>query len=534
MSGKIGKSDCFFNIILIVVSVLAFAIPFGLSPIFVADSPAYMSSSLAEGIVPIYPSFISLNRLIFSQDYYLQAVVLEQIVFAAFCTDLFVISIKREMGLRWIETYIFLLFALIPYTVFMPDGMTSRYIVTEALAYPCFYLLMVFVLKGLWNNKFSSIFISDIIAILMALTRTQLRIALLIPVGAFFLLWLRSSVWNKKMGKFCKVISGVLISCVIFILSYAVFLQGNLVLQRALAWTSNVVETKTENQVNAADTKVTDVSVANTDVSNTNVTDVNVASTDITEEIDENNVAEAVESTESNTEVLKADSNNRNIDSQFFTVMFVKVMVAADKRDANLFQDDTIRQAYIYVCNRMEQDQWGLGSMDKDLFIGDRVQNSIVNIAVIDKYLNDFIGEYPDSEIDISDTKNEFLSVLLRAHPFRWMLSGILQFPSGFISSVFVHRRNMYWLSYLVTVVIYALAVIMCIARRKDIRQRDFMMTSIYVNILFVAATSMMFVCFKRYVNYGFGMFYISLYCIMREPIVDFIKKRYDKTGAAS
>lgn len=506
MFGKIGKSDYIFYVIFIMISILAFAIPLGLSPILVADSPAYMTSNLAQGIVPIYPFFICLNKLIFSQDYYLSAIVLEQIVFAAFCTDLFVISIKRTMGLRWIETYIILLFALIPYTIFMPDGMTSRYIVTEALAYPCFYLLMIFVLKGLWNNKFSSIFISGIIAILMALTRTQLRIALLIPLGAFFLLWLRSSVWNEKMGKFCKVISGVLISCVIFILSYAVFLQGNLALQRALLWTSNAIETKIENQVNAADNS-------------------------ITEEIDEINSDEANESSESKTEELKAASNN-NINSQFFTVMFVKVMVVADKRDASLFQDTAIRQAYIYVCDRMEQDQWGLSSMDKDLFIGDRVQNSVVNVAIIDKYLNDFVGEYPDSGIDISATKTEFLSVLFRAHPFRWMLSGILQFPSGLISSVFVHRRNMYWLSYLMTAVIYALAALMCIVRRKDVRQRDFMMTSICVNILFVAATSMIFVSFKRYVNYGFGMFYISLYCIMREPILDFIKKRYDKSGA--
>lgn len=519
MFGRKGKSDYFFGGMLIIASILVFAIPFGLSPILVADSPAYMSGRLNEGIVPFYPLFICLNKFIFTQDYYLQAVVLEQIAFAAFCTDLFLLFIKRTMNLRWIETYIFLLFTMVPYTVFMPIGMTSRHIATEALAYPCFYLLMVFILKGIWTNNFFSILIADIIAILMALTRTQLQIVLLLPIGAFFLLWLRGFAWNEKMKKPYRIVSGALLSCVIFVLSYGVFRQSNLFLQSALLSTANAVESKSDNQENLED------SVIASGVEENYVEEVAAES---------ENKEEAATESENKEAAPDSFSNNHNIASQFSTVMFVKVMIVADKSDANLFQDTNMQQAYAYVCDRMEQEQWSLSSMDKDLLIGDRIQGSLVNVLNVDMYLNDFIVEYPDSGIDISAAKTEFVSVLLRAHPFRWMLSGILQFPSGLISTVFVHRKNMYWFSYLVTAGLYALAVWMCVARRKDVRRRDFMMTSICVNMLFVVATSMVFVSFKRYVNYGFGMFYISLYCIAKEYTVDFIKKHYDKAGVTS
>lgn len=511
MVRRIKKSDYFFGGILIVASILIFAIPFGLSPITFADSPAYMTGHLTEGIVPLYPLFICLNKLIFPQDYYLRAVVLEQITFAAFCTVFFVLYIKREMDSKWIETYMFFMFSLAPYTAFMPAGMTSRFIATEALAYPCFYLLILFILKGMWTNKALYILIADIAAILMALTRTQLQVVMLIPVGAFFLLWIRGFVRNEKMRRSGRFISGILLSCLIFILSYGVYRQSNMFLQKALSWTTKAVESKIDNQDNLE----------------------SAATADINEE----NYPEEAEDEVRNGPAGSADvsSNNNNIVSQFSTVIFMKVMIMADKSDADLFPDADMRQAYIYIYDRLEQEQRILSSMDKNLLIGDPIRDSLASMPkLVDMYLHDFIAEHPDSGISLGAAKTEFASILFRAHPFRWMVSGIIQFPSGLISTVFVHKRSMYWISHLATAVVYALALGMCIARRKYLKQRDLMVVGICVNVLFVIATSMVFVSIKRYVNYGFGVFYISLYCIVKDFMVDFIKNHYGKTGVTS
>lgn len=492
---KINKADYLFYGSLIVISALVFAIPYGLEPVLMADSPAYLAGTLNQGIVPVYPLFISLNKLIFSPVYYLQAIVIEQVVLAVCVTVGFVLFIRKAMGAGRGETYLFLLLALIPYTVLMPDGMTSRFIVTEALAYPLFYLLMVSVLKGIWENKVSRVLFAEFFAIVMALTRTQLQLALLIPAGAFFILWVRGKIGNGNMQRISRVITGILLCSVIFVLSYGVYRQGNLILQRVLAWTVSAADGQREHEKRQGS--------------------VGEIESEVNKE----------EQTEGSVHV----ETNQNVSTQYSTVVFAKVMIMAEEEDADLFEDNKLQQLYTYVYDRLEQDQLVLSAMDKNLMIGDQLQIGLADISKsVNEFLSDYISQHPDSEINVNEARNEFLTVLLKAHPFRWIISGILQFPFGLISSVFVHRRNMYWISYLATAVIYVLAVGLCIVRFRDTRRRDFMAVCIGVNLLFVIATSMVFMSLKRYVNYGFGMFYISFYFLVKECIVDFIKEKQD------
>lgn len=482
MPEKIRKSDCIFLTMLIITSILVFDIPFGLSPIMFHDSTAYMANYLAEGIVPLYPVFIWINRLIFPENCYMQMIIAEQIMIAAACTVCFVLFIKKNMKLNWAETYMIFVFSLAPYTVFMSEGrgMTSRLIATEALAYPLFYMLMMLILKGIWSGKYIYIAIADIMAVFMALTRSQLQLMLLIPASAFLLLWMKNPVRNGKKGGVGRLISGMLIACGIFILSYAACMQSNLFMQKGLLWLANAAEKE-----NSSDSEINH-----------------------------------------GTAVTQSKENGDNYNAQYSSVIFVKVMILADKRDASLFEDANVRQAYIYMCDRMEQEQKNLASIEKNLLIGDKIQDNLYRIpSDLRRYFGDYIQEYPDSGIDISIVKAEIFPALLKAHPFKWMLSGILQFPSGLISTVFLHRRNMYWVSYMAFITIYAIAISMCIVRGKCAKQRDFMIVGIFVNFLFVFATSMVFVSIKRYVNYGFGMFYISLYCISKDFISELMKR---------
>ena len=495
MSVKMKWADYLFYGSLILISILVFAIPYGLSPILVPDSSAYLAGTLSQGIVPVYPLFISLNKLIFSQAYYLQVIVIEQVLFAVCVTVYFVLFIRKAMGAGRGETYLFLLLVLIPYTVLMPDGMTSRFIVTEALAYPFFYLLMASVLKGIWGNKFSSVIIAEVLAISMALTRTQLQLVLVIPVGAFFLLWMRGKVRNEKMRRLPRAVTGILLSSVIFLLSYGIYRQSNLALQRVLVWTMSAADVSTETQEEVE-----------ADAGGDEKKDAIMA--------------------EATVESSPAESS-QNIASQFSTVIFIKVMIMAERDDADLFQDAGMRQLYTYVYDRLEQEQLVFGAMDKNLLIADQLQAGLDKISrVMSQYLNDFVIEYPNSEVNTSRAVSEFSTVLLKAHPFRWLISGVLQLPFGLISSVFIHRRNIYWVSYLMTALIYGSAIGLCIMRKKDVRQKEFMVLCIGVNLLFVVATSMVFVSQKRYVNYGFGVFYISLYFMIKGYIVDLIQKR--------
>lgn len=496
MLEKIRNSDCIYKIILIIACILAFAFPFRLTPILLPDSPSYLAGHLSEGIVPVYPLFICLNRLIFPQDIYMQIIVLEQIGIATACMVCVILFIKRNIGLNWFETYICLVFSLIPYTVFMPEGMTSGHIVTEALAYPLFYMMMMLVLKGIWNNKSACIIAADVIAIIMSLTRTQLQLTLLIPAGALFLLWMRGAASRERSVKFKRLVSGIFIACGIFAISYVACRQSNLILQRALFLSAEAADAKEKSSING----------------------------DGAQEAGNGGLS-------GNTEG-PVSANSGNYDSQFSTVIFTKVMIAADKDDSYLFEDSGMRQLYTYIYDRLEDDGLILSSMEKNLLIGDAIQGSLVSIpGVCSGYIVAFDEENPDLAMDVNTAKGKIASALLKAHPFKWMLSGILQFPSGLISTVFVHRRNMYWISYLATIALYALAVGMCVMRRNDAKRMELMLGAIFVNLLLVAATSMVFVSLKRYVNYGAGLFYIGLYCITKEFVTGLIKKYYEKNN---
>lgn len=495
MFKRMKKTDCLFYGSLVLISVLVFAIPYGLEPLLVPDSPAYLAGTLNQGIVPVYPFFISLNKLIFSSTHYLQAVVIEQIFFAVSASVFFVLFIRKKMEAGRAETYLLLLLTLIPYMVLMPEGMISRFIITEALAYPCFYLLMTSILKGIWENKISSILLAGLIAIFMALIRTQLQLVLVIPAGMFFWIWMRGRIGNEKMSRIPKIIAGIVLSCMVFLFSYGIYRQSNLILQKFMIWTVSTMDVRGEVQEEAG------------------------TPDDVQGEEDTGTKNQAA--------VVSHEESSQNIVSQFSTVIFAKVMIMADREDADLFPDEGMRQLYIYVYDRLEQEKLVFSAMDKNLMIADQLQAGLSDIAKsVNRYLNDFAVDYPDSGVNIHGAASEFLIVLLKAHPFRWITSGVLQLPFGLISSVFIHRRNMYWVSYLATALIYALAVGLCIVRKKDVKRRDFMAVCICVNLLFVVTTSVLFMSLKRYVNYGFGVFYISLYFMIKECAADFIRSR--------
>ena len=63
------------------------------------DSIRYLSEG-GEGVLPGYPAFLAFFRLLFSEQYFLHAVVIAQSLLAVICTFLFVVVLKGQFHLR--------------------------------------------------------------------------------------------------------------------------------------------------------------------------------------------------------------------------------------------------------------------------------------------------------------------------------------------------------------------------------------------------------------------------------------------------
>ena len=86
---KVGKrSEYLFYISLMVITLLFLVLPSGLKYVIYDDSGTYiqfLQMKNVEGVMPIYPLFLFANKLIFGRIFYLQAVVVEQILIAMSC-----------------------------------------------------------------------------------------------------------------------------------------------------------------------------------------------------------------------------------------------------------------------------------------------------------------------------------------------------------------------------------------------------------------------------------------------------------------
>lgn len=477
-----------FVVSLIVIGFVILDIPHGFVPVMFADSPVYLKSQLQEGIVPIYPLFIAINKLIFPDEWYLQIVVIEQILFAIAASTFVVLFLKKKFCVTYLETYLFYFLTFVPYAVFLPEATSCRMIATEALAYPLFYFLMIATMKSVWTGKIRWILCTIAVALIMALTRTQLQLVLLIPAGIFMFSWIRTKAYGNEWKLVTKVLVGVLGTVLVFLTVFGLYKPSNLFWRNVLDKT-NLVQHHRE----------------------------------YSEETDfEKNMG-----TDNN---LDSYAHNKNISSQYNSVIFTKVMLAALEEDQSLFEEADMRDAYVYVYGKLAEEKKILATMDKNLYIGDSIQGALGGmLRDVNEYLLEFVELYPEK--NIAGAMGQFGAQLSKAHPFRWIIGCILQIPSGLISSVFFHKREIYWFSYLVTLMVYGIAVCALLFHRKkyrkDVERRDFLLVAILINLLFVAATSIVFMDLQRYVTYGFGVFYISLYLVMKHIIVSIWSEKF-------
>ncbi len=139
------------------------------------DSDAYTPFTNHNGVVLIYPVFLLFFETLFKENF-LNVVVVAQAVISIVCSLDFIYFLKKEFSLNRIEVYITFLLSLLLYTIEFPEKVNSQMIMTEALAYPLFYLYVKFLLKAMWGGKKRDWIMNLVMALILMLVRSQLQL----------------------------------------------------------------------------------------------------------------------------------------------------------------------------------------------------------------------------------------------------------------------------------------------------------------------------------------------------------------------
>ena len=171
------KKEWLFYGSLVLVSIFIFLLLGESGYVLFDDSPSYMNFyANMEGVMPIYPFFLHGNKLLFGEERYLYAVIVEQAVIASICVILFTGMIKKRFRLKYWEAYVCYGLTLMPFTTNMPEAMTTHEILTEGLAYAVFYLFMAALMFAVWDKSFKWLGVSCLAALFLSLIRSQLQI----------------------------------------------------------------------------------------------------------------------------------------------------------------------------------------------------------------------------------------------------------------------------------------------------------------------------------------------------------------------
>lgn len=476
--------EVILNILMILIGIIILDIPFGLEAVMFDDSPAYLARQVIIGVVPGYPLFLSLNRAVFGEAYYLYAVVVWQILINLSASMLLIRYLRKKMALNLAESIMFFILSFVPHAVFMSEGMSSRMIVTEALAFPLFYILIVFMLKAVWERKIKYGIAGLVIAVLLSLVRTQMMLTLVIPICVIFYLIMIRPKSGQKYYFLKRATIGICISLLLFVGAFYAYKQCNKLLQYGMVNLNRPAQNEHENNLNE-----TYISVS---------------------------------------EEALLDVSDQNIEAQGRGVFYAKMLFAAEYEDRELFDDRDLREFYEKLYDELLEKELLLNSLDKDLFIADRIY---IKLEHVYRESLRIAGQYGQSSVSVV----QIAETLFRHHPLRWLKSGLFQVPSGLISTVFFHKRAFYWFSYLITFLVYFSAffsVIWGIKKKASRETIEFVVLTILNNFLFVFATSVVHIGLQRYVVYGFGIFYMSLYCLMKPFVFAKIFNRGEKNAA--
>lgn len=440
------------------------------------DSEAYLACDGRTGIMPVYPLLIYLNKILFGETVYLYALVAEQTVLTVVCIMLFAEYIRKTFFLSFFMAYpVVLLSAFMPFTVNYPLSLSNHDIMTEALAYPLFYLYIICFLETIFTKRYRMVVVTVVASSGLALLRTQLQLCVVFSAAAFFYVaWMRGRHYAIKR----QIYRGI----VLILASVCIILAGE-----AITLLANAAGQSLIHMINS-----------------------------IPRETEEGKDLSTGEKNEKETDIT-------NVTDQYSHLVIDKAVYEIDEEDYLLFEDEELQKLCQAIYKAADESGGRYVYARKNLWAWEDIMNGIAGgTATAGKGWGLYLEESPDTHLDYSAV-NHISSVLLKAHLGRIVLHTFQMMPQGFICTVFFQKEKIYLLCHLITMFLYisALGMVVWGYRTREIPRMyaEFLLGCIVVNLFFVLILCVMFFAMQRYLVYCFGIFYVAYYLMVVQVI---------------
>ena len=488
---------------LVLLALAVFLLVGSREPVLFDDSGSYLMVRRVEGVMPLYPLFLFFNQLLFGTERYLEYVIVEQALFAAVCIILFVREIKNKFFLRYTEGYLLFFLTMLPFTTELPQAMMPQAILTEGLAYAAFYLLMLFLLRAVWEKRGRWVAASYVTVFLLTMLRSQLQILFgVCGVVFLYVMWRKGSTGRKRLAAFFVGLAG----CV------AISLSGIWISARTVAEYYDIINNNM--RVNAFVMKVQDPEYyikfsRSADGKNREREEIEAAIQDRQEE-------------------KKAENRSVNT-SQYTSLILSRGMYEADAGDIWLYEDEMVRGLYGVLYEAVDRERQRYAYEQKGLWmwrdiVGGIGQSGKTCLSVGVPYYQEHYPEIYGSD-EFNEVWNRSLQTigvkLLQAHFGRFLYHTLMLLPQAFICTVFFQVAPIYLLCHLVTLFLYLSAAALMIwgyvDRKVPESCAEFMALVLGTNLVLVLVISLVFFGQQRYLVYAFGMFYIAYYVLLRK-----------------
>ncbi len=480
----------FFWIAMVLTTILFFLLVRESGVQYETDSQSYMKLGDMHGIKPVYPLFLFLHKLVFGEERYLQVVIVSQGILSVACSLAFVWYVKRIFELQYLEVYICYCLSFFVYMIEWPGFISSQWILTEAITYPLFYLYVIMVLQVIYKGGWKNILLCALMSFLLAMTRSQLLLVMGITALAFCGAVCRRHLVGCKITR-RKVV--VTLAQIIIIIPLTLYLGIQSVNYGMTAYLSAyaTIESIQAQQVTSEITTVT-----------------------------------TEETLESTGEVQAVQVINVTYeDNQSSHALWQRLSYTIDEEDVALFDDPHFQEIFRQLYEAIDAAEQRYEYRPKNLWTWDHIVNSTndnvtITNEITDAYRMDHVDDPTFQESSIS-IKDKLSAALLQEHWMDYLYYTLCFFPQSFVCTVFFQIESIYLLCHLITLFLYASAIVMsiiCIKNKKySSKVGIYMITVITIACCFIVATNLVFYGIQRYLYYPFGVFYIGYFLLLRE-----------------
>ncbi len=494
------------------------------------DSEAYLAFDGRVGIMPLYPLYLHANKILFGEGICLYTAVAGQTILAGICILAFTEFIRRRFCLSYLASYPVYLFSMfMPFTVNFPESISNHDILTEALAYPLFYLYMICFLKSIFDKKYRDIVLLVIVSVILALTRTQMQLIGAMNAAAFFYVaWMRGRTLHlgKQIGRgiLCAFASVIIVAA-----GEALILGANSAGQNIIsAINKSEMQEKTppvESTVSVEEASAEETSASSESISMAETVTQKAGQ----EEAEQRETAVEVEEEQAEPDTAAVS----NITDQYGHLLIDKAIYEIDEDDFLLFEDEELQKLCQAIYEAADREKNRYVYARKGLWMWEDIMNGIAGgTHMAEMGWTAYLAENPDTNLTYSAV-NQIAAALAFEHLGRIVYHTIRMMPQGFICTVFFQKSSIYLLCYIIVLLIYvsSLAFVIWGYRKKEIPRQypEFLLGCIVVNILFVLIMTIMFFAMQRYLIYCFGIFYVSYYLMAMKFVQYYCERKKDR-----